>query len=249
VSVGVGVGVGTRLPCQHPLTLFFLSLSLSLSPSLYLPSFPRSLAPSRVSCSSVCAPPRTADKQTGMHYALDESLTHVRAESLTDAFERALRGPGLGALVLKPSLLGGFARCLWFHRLAPPGTQAVVSSAFESGLLLSHMAIMTAAVFDSAGSSSSTSHGLATFERLQEDLLVPTLAQQVRGGRLSVVRCERAVSSLVRTLDSHKLVCKAHGWEGVPALGGTGAVRGSQQDPPGAEDDEEASKLRRFGAV
>jgi hypothetical protein len=187
-----------------------------------------------------------------MHYALDESLTHVRAESLTDAFQRALRGPGLGALVLKPSLLGGFAHCLWLHRLAPPGTQAVVSSAFESGLLLSHMAIMTAAVFDSAASSSSsgsTSHGLATFERLEEDLLVPALAQQVRGGRLSVVRCERAVSSLVRTLDSHKLVSKAHGWEGVPALGGAGGVRGSEQDPPGAEDDEEASKLKRFGAV
>ena len=229
----------------------FLSLSVSLRLSLSISL--RSLAPSRASRSSVCAPPRTADKQTGMHYALDESLTDVRAESLTDAFQRALRGPGLGALVLKPSLLGGFARCLWLHRLAPPGTQAVVSSAFESGLLLSHMAIMTAAVFDSGGSSSwtssSTSHGLATFERLEEDLLVPTLAQQVRGGRLSVVRCERAVSSLVRTLDSHKLVSKAHGWEGVPALDGAGGVRGAQQDPPGVEDDEEASKLRRFGAV
>lgn len=73
----------------------------------------------------------TTDEQTGMHYALDETLATLdsgAACSGNAAFETAIKGPGMAALVLKPTLLGGFARCLSLHRRAPPGTEVVFLS-------------------------------------------------------------------------------------------------------------------------
>lgn len=115
-----------------------------------------------------------------------------------------------------------------------------MSAAFESGLLISHMAMMTGSVFGFNGGS--TPHGLSTFERLEQDVLTPSLASQVHGDRLSVVRCERAISLLTRTLDTHPLVSKPHAREEAPAIGGQGPV------DDGAED-EEATMMRKFGAV
>jgi len=182
-------------------------------------------------------------EQTGMHYALDETLATLdsgAACSGNAAFETAIKGPGMAALVLKPTLLGGFARCLSLHRRAPPGTEAVVSAAFESGLLISHMAIMTASIFTASGGS--TPHGLSTFERLEQDVLMPPLARQVHHGKLSLVRCERALGNLMRTLDTNEVISKPHGREEVPAIQGQGA-------PADAEEDEKAAMMRRFGAV
>jgi len=66
-----------------------------------------------------------------MHYALDETLASLGSATSSCnahmAFEAAIKGPGLAALVLKPTLLGGFARCLSLHRRAPPGTQVCTS--------------------------------------------------------------------------------------------------------------------------
>ena len=112
----------------------------------------------------------------------------------------------------------------------------------ESGLAITYMAIMAASVF--GGDCSSTPHGLSTFERLEQDIVVPPLASQVHGGRLSVVRCERAMNSLRGALDCSDFVSKPVGREEAPAIQGQG--------PPtdGAEaDDEEAAMMRRFGAV
>jgi hypothetical protein len=57
-----------------------------------------------------------------MCYALDESLS-ASDPATKVALETAMKGPGLAALVLKPSLLGGFAPCLSLYQRAPPGTE------------------------------------------------------------------------------------------------------------------------------
>jgi o-succinylbenzoate synthase len=60
--------------------------------------------------------------------ALDESLIALPPDELA----RALASPGLGALVLKPTLLGGFARCLALAGLARRhGVAPVVTHALE----------------------------------------------------------------------------------------------------------------------
>ena len=61
--------------------------------------------------------------------ALDESLATIGA----DVLARALRSPQLAALVLKPTLLGGFARCLELATVARAhGVAPVVTHALES---------------------------------------------------------------------------------------------------------------------
>jgi len=67
-----------------------------------------------------------ADKNTGLRYALDESLAAQYSAGQggdSAAFAALLQGPGLAALVLKPTLIGGFARCISLHRRAPAGTE------------------------------------------------------------------------------------------------------------------------------
>lgn len=78
-----------------------------------------------------------------MHYALDESLAALPLGAATEncsdsGYQIAIQGPGLAALVLKPPLLGGFARCISLHRRAPPGTEVTISvrvCVFGGGLL------------------------------------------------------------------------------------------------------------------
>jgi hypothetical protein len=119
--------------------------------------------------------------------------------------------------------------------------QAVVSAAFESGLAISYMATMAASVF--GGQCGSTPHGLSTFERLEQDTLVPPLASQVQRGRLSLVCCERAISSLMGALDCSDVLSKPVGREEAPAIQGQGTPTDS------TKEDEEAAMMRRFGAV
>src|SRR6266700_1431916 len=60
--------------------------------------------------------------------ALDESLVAITADELA----AALRARDLAALVLKPTLLGGFARCLELAAAARAhGKRAVVTHALE----------------------------------------------------------------------------------------------------------------------
>ena len=116
----------------------------------------------------------------------------------------------------------------------------VTSAAFESGLLISHMAILTASLLGANSSNGgSTPHGLSTYERLADDLLSPALAAQVHNGRISVARCERAVARLIRTLDSNALVSKPLGREEAPPL----------QGPDSADDDESAAMMRKFNGA
>ncbi|MFT3693195.1 MAG: enolase C-terminal domain-like protein [Kofleriaceae bacterium] len=56
--------------------------------------------------------------------ALDESLIALDPAQLS----RALRSPSLAALVLKPTLLGGFARCLQLAAVAHDHGKAAITS-------------------------------------------------------------------------------------------------------------------------
>ncbi len=59
--------------------------------------------------------------------ALDESLAAMSADDVS----RAARSPAVAAFVLKPTLLGGLARCIELSRLGPP---VLVTHALESEL-------------------------------------------------------------------------------------------------------------------
>ena len=68
------------------------------------------------------------DQPLALPIALDESL----ADLAPDALAAALCAPGLGALILKPTLLGGFAACLDLaHRARAAGKPAIVTHALE----------------------------------------------------------------------------------------------------------------------
>jgi L-alanine-DL-glutamate epimerase-like enolase superfamily enzyme len=71
---------------------------------------------------------RLAAERLPCRIALDESLATIAP----DALRAALRGPALAALVLKPTLLGGFSAALELAELARhAGVAAIVSHALE----------------------------------------------------------------------------------------------------------------------
>lgn len=85
---------------------------------------------------------------------------------------------GVAALVLKPSVLGGFERCAELAAWAAArGMRAVVSSAFETSHGTAQLAQLAAALDASlaapagSGSRSATAHGLATLSWFAEDLV------------------------------------------------------------------------------
>lgn len=136
-------------------------------------------------------------------FAVDESLAET---TLSKEDLAACRAP-IAALVLKPALQGieqtlDFAAWSLEH-----GARAVVSSAFESGVALSHFAILAAAMAPAAwlpGNGVSACHGLGTFTRLAEDVLCPPFADLVSsyaegGWRVDTLRCQEALD---RTADA-----------------------------------------------
>ena len=71
-----------------------------------------------------------------MKYALDESLEQ-------DVWRPLLGDAHLRALVVKPAIVGGLKAVLQIQQAAPagPGVEVVLSSAFETGIALSHYAV------------------------------------------------------------------------------------------------------------
>jgi O-succinylbenzoate synthase len=91
--------------------------------------------------------------------ALDETLREISPEDLAD-FE------GAAALVLKPTLFGGFGICREFAEAgAALGMSSVVSAAFESGVGI-HVLGRFAASLEKISAA-----GLDTYSRLQSDVL------------------------------------------------------------------------------
>jgi O-succinylbenzoate synthase len=91
--------------------------------------------------------------------ALDETLREISPEDLAD-FE------GAAALVLKPTLFGGFGICREFAEAgAALGMSSVVSAAFESGVGI-HVLGRFASSLEKISAA-----GLDTYSRLQSDVL------------------------------------------------------------------------------
>ena len=101
---------------------------------------------------------------TGIPVALDESLLELRPEELEGRRE-------VGAVVLKPTLLGGLARAgEWAARASALNIRPVVSSCFESGV-----GLLALAAFAWASTGDSVPAGLDTYRWLSADVVEPRL--------------------------------------------------------------------------
>ena len=101
---------------------------------------------------------------TGIPVALDESLLELRPEELEGRRE-------VGAVVLKPTLLGGLARARqWAATASALNIRPVVSSCFESGVGLLALA---AFAWDSTGDA--VPAGLDTYRWLGADVVEPRI--------------------------------------------------------------------------
>lgn len=102
--------------------------------------------------------PRLID-ESEVPVALDETLRELCPEDLSD-FE------GAAALVLKPTLFGGFEICREFAEAgASLGMSSVVSAAFESGVGIHALGRFAASL------KKISAAGLDTFSRLESDVL------------------------------------------------------------------------------
>jgi len=113
---------------------------------------------------------------TGIPIALDESLVGADPAS----FEIP---PGVVALVLKPTLLGGMSATLaWLKRARTSGILPVLSAAFESGIGMN--ALIQLAARTELGE---TPAGLDTYSWLAEDILCERL--ELLNGAMDVETC------------------------------------------------------------
>lgn len=129
---------------------------------------------------------------TGIPVALDESLLELRPDDLEGRRE-------VGAVVLKPTLLGGLGRAReWVAKALSLDMRPVVSGCFESGV-----GLLALAAFAWASTGDEVPAGLDTYRWLDADVVRPrvpfqpgaiqwndTLAQshQIDGARLSEIR-------------------------------------------------------------
>ena len=98
--------------------------------------------------------------QTGIPIALDESLRQIPKNILENI-------KGLAALIIKPSVVGGFERSMEFIRFGKVhNIYSVISSTFESGVGLTALANFAASL-----SPDNIAMGLDTFKWFKEDLL------------------------------------------------------------------------------
>jgi O-succinylbenzoate synthase len=110
---------------------------------------------------------------TGVPIALDETLAESRFESITIP-------SGVTALVLKPTVLGGAtATACWLDIARQHRLKAVITSVFESGVGLAHLANCAAALLET-----DTPLGLDTYRWLGEDL--PTVRFSATHAKIDV---------------------------------------------------------------
>ncbi|MFA5060114.1 MAG: o-succinylbenzoate synthase [Candidatus Omnitrophota bacterium] len=95
-------------------------------------------------------------KKTGIGVALDETLLEIDPADLK-------KFSGVKALVLKPTILGGFERCMQFIRVAKKlGIESVISSSFETTIGLMALARFAAKI------DKKIAHGLDTEKWFKE---------------------------------------------------------------------------------
>jgi O-succinylbenzoate synthase len=108
--------------------------------------------------------------ECGIPVALDETLLHSPVKTVEEIH-------GIKAIILKPTLLGGFQKALDLtQRAQGRGIQPVVSSCFESGI-----GILGLARFAAFLSLDYVAAGLDTYRWLKTDVLAPKL-EIYRGG-------------------------------------------------------------------
>ena len=101
---------------------------------------------------------------TGIPVALDESLLELRPEDLGGRRE-------VGAVVLKPTLLGGIARAReWVAKALELDIRPVVSSCFESGV-----GLLALAAFAWESTGDAVPAGLDTYRWLDADVIEPRI--------------------------------------------------------------------------
>ena len=129
---------------------------------------------------------------TGIPVALDESLLELRPDDLEGRRE-------VGAVVLKPTLLGGAARAReWVAKALALNVRPVVSACFESGV-----GLLALASFAWASTGEAVPAGLDTYRWLGADVVRPRIpfdtgaiewndamaqAHRIDGSRLSEIR-------------------------------------------------------------
>lgn len=129
---------------------------------------------------------------TGIPVALDESLLELRPEDLEGR-------PEVGAVVLKPTLLGGVARAReWVVKALALKVRPVVSACFESGV-----GLLALAGFAWASTRDAVPAGLDTYRWLDADVVRPRIpfrtgaihwsealarGHRIDGSRLSEIR-------------------------------------------------------------
>ncbi|XP_045833302.1 protein PHYLLO, chloroplastic isoform X1 [Trifolium pratense] len=117
-------------------------------------------------------------EESGLPVALDETIDKIQENPLEKLVK--FTHPGIVAVVIKPSVVGGFENAAliaqWAHQL---GKMAVVSSAFESSLSLaaytqfsSYLEIQRLSTFKlfDVKEAPSVAHGLGTYRWLKEDI-------------------------------------------------------------------------------
>ncbi len=129
---------------------------------------------------------------TGIPVALDESLLELRPDDLDGR-------PEVGAVVLKPTLLGGIARAReWVTKALALNVRPVVSGCFESGV-----GLLALAEFAWSSTGDAVPAGLDTYRWLDADVVRPRIpfqpgaiqwsgalarAHRIDGSRLSEIR-------------------------------------------------------------
>ncbi|KAJ1442201.1 Mandelate racemase/muconate lactonizing enzyme, C-terminal [Sesbania bispinosa] len=122
-------------------------------------------------------------EESGLPVALDETIDKIQENPLEKLVK--FTHPGIVAVVIKPSAVGGFENAAliaqWAHQL---GKMAVVSAAFESSLSLSaytHLSsyleilrLSTSKVLDDKAAPP-VAHGLGTYRWLKEDVTLNPL--------------------------------------------------------------------------
>ena len=104
---------------------------------------------------------------TGIPVALDESLLELRPDDLDGR-------PEVGAVVLKPTLLGGIARAReWVTKALALNVRPVVSGCFESGV-----GLLALAEFAWSSTGDAVPAGLDTYRWLDADVVRPRIPFQ-----------------------------------------------------------------------
>ncbi|XP_050872281.1 protein PHYLLO, chloroplastic isoform X3 [Lathyrus oleraceus] len=122
-------------------------------------------------------------EESGLPVALDETVDKIQENPLKKLLK--FTHPGIVAVVIKPSVVGGFENAgliaQWAHQ---HGKMAVVSSAFESSLSLSaytqfssYLEIQRLSTFKllDVKAAPSVAHGLGTYRWLKEDITLDPL--------------------------------------------------------------------------